>query len=67
VCVEFVRARFGCVRDACMSVLLLLSGFRSAGMGVEVLLACFVSVLWFFAWRWFLLAFFVGIGRVSVV
>jgi len=23
---------------------------------------CFVSVLWFFAWRWFLLAFFAGLG-----
>jgi len=31
-----------------------------------LLLACFVSVLWFFVCRWFLLAFFVGIGCVSV-
>jgi len=56
VCVEFVCARSVCVRDVCISVWPLFFGFRSAGMGVEVLLACFVSVLWFFVLRWFLLA-----------
>jgi len=34
--------------------------------GDGVLLACFLSVFWFFVWRCFLLAFFVGIGRDSV-
>jgi len=45
-----------CVRDVCMSVWPLFFWFRSAGMGVEVLLACFVSVLWFFVCRCFVLA-----------
>jgi len=58
--------RFVCVRDGFMSVWLLLPEFRFARMWMGLLLACFVGVLWFFVWRWFLLAFFVGIGRVSV-
>jgi len=33
-----------CLREICV---LLLFGFRFAGMGVVVFLACFVSVLWF--------------------
>jgi len=58
------------VRDVCKSILLLLLlllfGFRSGGMGMAVLLACFVSVLWFFALRWIVFYLF-GYFFVEVV
>jgi len=66
VCVEFVCARSVCVRDLCVSVLLLLFGFRSAGMGVEVLVACFGVYYGSLLGGGFFWLFFVGIGRVSV-
>jgi len=47
----FAGYEFVCVCVRRVWVWVLLFGFLFAGMGVGVLLACFVSVLWFFVCR----------------
>jgi len=60
VCVLNLCVRDLCVRDVCMSVWLLLFGFRSGGMGVDVLLACFLCVFWFLCLEVVSFGFFCG-------